>query len=99
RDRTVTGVQTCALPIYPRGLRPIHAASGIVHASAMPYASASRMKDEAAARGSSAAASGRRLRNNRASPRTPTTTTSAKIAANIEIGRASCRERGEEMGE
>src|SRR2546425_12439899 len=64
----------------PRGLRPIQAANGIVHASEIPYAIESRANEDAAASGSSAAPAGSWPRNSRASPMRPATPTRKKTA-------------------
>src|SRR5207248_6128838 len=77
RDRTVTGVQTCALPIFRN--RTVYAPeSEPPEASAGAAASAGAGAPEAA--GADAAV------------------VEAAVAAPPEIGRASCRERGEVLG-
>src|SRR5438046_5594696 len=92
RDWSVTGVQTCALPISPRagGARDL-AALGV--ARAQPRLLLPREERPAAGgerAGGRDRGEGRRRRHRRAPP--------ASRGGRAEIGRASCREGGAERG-
>src|SRR5207249_7724540 len=91
RDRNVTGVQTCALPIYPGQIRHQRAGGASFHHSvSRSYASAIRsIVASSKRRPVSCRPRGRRLDVN------PHGTLTAGRPARLEIGRASCREEGE----
>src|SRR5699024_11356672 len=87
RDRNVTGVQTCALPILTPAIawRRGKGGSRTRAASARPCAGSGRVP------GGVVAASLRAV----TSRRMPTSSTGMKEASPTKIGRASCRESGE----
>src|SRR5256885_9453354 len=77
RDYKVTGVQTCALPIFQLAVRPRAA-----RAKPSTWLPESPMK-------AAAGRPGRRLKGRKAAH----ASASARASAKTEIGRASCRER------
>src|SRR5207248_4796163 len=87
RDRTVTGVQTCALPILYRGSSP---------ASTAATSSATSKATEVCASAVEAAMCGVATKLASVSSGLPVGGSFSKTsAAAAEIGRASCRERGD----
>src|SRR5205823_8433886 len=89
RDKLVTGVQTCALPIYPSAHSIQHAAAREPHAPHAIHAAASPPAPAVAA---CLPSYPRSPLESGAMPRPDMT--APEVAADSEIGRASCRERG-----
>src|SRR5699024_11282350 len=78
RDRNVTGVQTCALPISIKCTYSVHGTRPLV----IPVGHSSRARQDPSAR-----------RVCPANRRRPTNWNTGRTARKLQIGRASCRER------